>query len=163
MRDPRMLDVAATSGARLVLMHTLGTAETMHAPPRYDDVVTEVSGYLLERARRAEAARVEPDQLILDPGIGFGKGRVHNLTLLANLAHFVGLGYPVMLGASRKGFMGRLLDVSRPADLVPATCATTVLGVAAGVSMFRVHDVAENRQAADVAWAVAQRGGDSVK
>lgn len=163
MRDPRMLEVAATSGARLVLVHTLGTPETMHASPRYDDVVTEVSVFLLERARRAEVARVEPDRLILDPGIGFGKGREHNLRLLANLAHFVGLGYPVMLGASRKGFMGRLLDVARPVDLVPATCATTVLGVAAGVSMFRVHDVAANRQAADVAWAVGQRGGDGAK
>ncbi|MCK5355571.1 MAG: dihydropteroate synthase, partial [Methyloprofundus sp.] len=91
-----------------------------------------------------------------DPGIGFGKRKQDNLDLLANLDKFVALGYPVLLGTSRKRFMGSVCDVSEPTELVSATAATTALGVMQGVHMFRVHDVKENRQAADVAWAVKQ-------
>ena len=153
--DPRMFGVAAASGVPLVLMHVQGTPATMQQDPRYEDVVEEVRAFLLERARAAEAAGIAPQNLIIDPGIGFGKTREHNLTLLARLGRLVDTGYAVMLGASRKRFMGSVCAEQEPSRLVGATCATTALGVRAGVGWFRVHDVGPNRQAADVAYAVA--------
>jgi dihydropteroate synthase len=152
--DPRLLDLAAQAGVFLVLMHMQGTPETMQQAPAYDDVVTEVTTFLAERARMAEARGVPADRIVIDPGIGFGKRKRHNLSLLAALDRVAGLGYAVLLGASRKRFMGAISAESRPEALMPATCATTALGVMAGVSLFRVHDVAENRQAAEVAWAI---------
>ena len=162
-RDPRMLGLAASSGASLVLMHMQGSPQTMQDDPCYDDVVAEVELFLSERVFCAVRAGVREEQIILDPGIGFGKTVEHNLQLLAGLSRLVGLGYPVLLGASRKRFLGAVTGVSEPARLTAATCATTALGVFAGVSIFRVHDVAENRQALDVAWALrsrAEAGGD---
>ncbi|MGH8501996.1 MAG: dihydropteroate synthase [Gammaproteobacteria bacterium] len=152
--DPALFDLACERGAELVLMHMQGAPATMQDDPRYDDVVAEVVAFLNARAQAAEAAGVPHGKIILDPGIGFGKTREHNLALMAHLAEFTRLGYPVLLGASRKRFMGALLNVPRPSELVPATCAATALGVMAGISIFRVHDVAANRQAADVAWAI---------
>jgi dihydropteroate synthase len=152
--DPEILALAADRGVTLAVMHMQGTPQTMQNNPLYDDVVAEVEAFLIERARVAEAAGVPRDRIILDPGIGFGKTREHNLSLLACLNRFVRLKYPILLGASRKRFMGALCDVKMPEELIPATCATTALGVMASVSIFRVHDVAANRQAADVAWAV---------
>src|SRR5690606_41719962 len=112
--------------------------------------------FLLERARAAEAAGVGAADILIDPGIGFGKEKRHNLELLAGLPRFVDTGYPVLLGTSRKRFMGSICKVERPDELIGATCATTALGVLAGVRVFRVHDVKSNRQAADVAWAIRQ-------
>jgi dihydropteroate synthase len=152
--DPRMFGVAAARGVPLVLMHMQGTPATMQQDPRYEDVVEEVRAFLLERARAAEAAGIAPRNLIIDPGIGFGKTREHNLTLVARLGRLVDTGYAVMLGASRKRFMGSVCAAEDPSRLVGATCATTALGVRAGVGWFRVHDVGPNRQAADVAYAV---------
>jgi dihydropteroate synthase len=152
--DPRMFGVAAASGVPLVLMHMQGTPATMQQDPRYEDVVEEVRAFLLERARAAEAAGIAPRNLIIDPGIGFGKTREHNLTLVARLGRLVDTGYAVMLGTSRKRFMGSVCAAEEPSRLVGATCATTALGVRAGVGWFRVHDVGPNRQAADVAYAV---------
>lgn len=152
--DPDILALAGDRGVALVMMHMQGTPQTMQDDPQYDDVVAEVEAFLTERAWAAEAAGVSRDKIILDPGIGFGKTREHNLKLLACLERFVGLGYPILLGASRKRFMGSLCDIDIPAELIPATCATTALGVMAGVTVFRVHDVAANRQAAEVAWAI---------
>lgn len=154
--DSRMLPLAARGGVPIVLMHMQGTPQTMQDDPRYADVVGEIEVYLKGRAQAAEVAGVSREKIILDPGIGFGKTREHNLTLMANLARFVALGYPLLVGASRKRFMGSLLNVQVPAELVPATCATTALGVMAGVKIFRVHDVAANRQAADVAGAISR-------
>jgi dihydropteroate synthase len=158
--DPVMLALAAETKTYLVLMHMQGTPETMQRNPVYADVVAEVEDFLRERARAALAAGVAHDKLILDPGIGFGKTKAHNLLLLQALPRLCGLGYPLLLGVSRKRFMGSICNVSAPRELGPATCACTALGVMAGASIFRVHDVAENRQAADVAMAIRSIGHD---
>ena len=102
---------------------------------------------------------MERGHIILDPGIGFGKTRRHNLALLAGLGELTRSGYTVLLGTSRKRFMGAICRVQQPDELVGATCATTALGVMAGVRLFRVHDVQANRQAADVAWAIMHGEG----
>ena len=156
--DPAMLQLAADHGVPIVLMHMQGTPLTMQHNPSYQDVVDEVARFLVDRADAARQLGVHKEAIILDPGIGFGKTRQHNLTLLAHLSRLAGLGYPLLLGTSRKRFMGELSRVQEPRKLMPATCGTTALGVMAGVAVFRVHDVMENRQAADVAWAIrAQR------
>lgn len=151
--DPGMFECVARHEAGIVLMHMQGTPATMQDDPRYEDVVAEVHDYLLARAAAAEAGGVARDRIVIDPGIGFGKTRQHNLRLLACLDVLTGAGYPVMLGTSRKRFMGAICAETEFSRLVGATCATTAMGVAAGVRLFRVHDVRENRQAADVAWA----------
>ncbi|MCX7097288.1 MAG: dihydropteroate synthase [Methylococcales bacterium] len=154
--DADMLALAAQTQAPIILMHSQGTPKTMQDNPYYDDVVQEVIATLKLRVAAALNAGVKPENLALDPGIGFGKRKQDNLDLLAHLDALVALGYPVLLGTSRKRFMGTLCDVSEPSGLVTATAATTALGVMAGVQLFRVHDVKENRQAADVAWAIKQ-------
>lgn len=156
--DPGMLQLAAGQDASLVLMHMQGQPQTMQRNPSYADVVAEVEAFLSRRAEVAVAAGVPRESIILDPGIGFGKRRSHNLALLRALPRFTALGYPMLLGVSRKRFMGAVCDVSSPLELLPATCAATALGVMAGVAVFRVHDVAENRQAADIALAIKQAG-----
>lgn len=156
--DPALLALAAASDLPIVLMHLQGTLQTMQSNPSYQDVVAEVHSFLLERAEAAQGAGVKPERIILDPGIGFGKTQQHNLALLAQLRRLVDTGYPIMLGTSRKRFMGAICAESAPAALVGATCATTALGVAAGVRYFRVHDVQPNRQAAEVAWAILHNG-----
>ncbi len=153
--DPEMFALAASSQALLVLMHRQGVPKTMQDHPHYTDVVAEVREFLIERAALAERAGVGRGQLILDPGIGFGKQRHHNIALLGRLRVFVDTGYPILLGVSRKRFMGTLVPQTDPTDLVAATCAVTALGVAAGVRYFRVHDIGVNRQAADISWAVS--------
>jgi len=129
----------------------------MQDNPQYQDVVAEVLSSLQKNIAKAIAAGVLRENLIIDPGIGFGKRVDDNLALLAHLEQFVATGFPVLLGTSRKRFMGSLCGVGQPDELVTATAATTALGVMAGVQLFRVHDVKENRQAADVAWAIKQR------
>ena len=158
-RDPRLLQLAARESAALVLMHMQGEPESMQVAPTYQDVVAEVLAGLLAAARAAEAAGVARHSILIDPGIGFGKTREHNLLLLAGLPQFVATGYPVLLGTSRKRFMGAICRETSPTDLMGATCATTALGVAAGVKVFRVHDVRPNRQAAEVAWAIGAIAG----
>ena len=160
--DPHMLRLAATRSAPIVLMHMRGTPRTMQENPCYDDVVGEVVSFLSRQVDAAVDAGVERTRILVDPGIGFGKTREHNLSLLAGLDRLLALGQPVLVGTSRKRFMGSICQdhsgrAPAPHDLVGATCATTALGVAAGVRMFRVHDVAANRQAADVAWALSGR------
>ena len=155
--DPEMLSLAVSTGVPLVMMHMQGTPETMQHAPVYGDVVSEVKSFLETRIEAALLAGVKAEALLLDPGIGFGKRKNHNLQLLANLREFVDLGFPLLLGVSRKGFMGSICKVTQPAQLMPATCACTALGVQAGVKVFRVHDVWQNRQAADVAWAIRQQ------
>lgn len=152
--DADLLRLAAERGVPVVLMHMQGTPETMQDNPQYDDVVADVRRFLVDRAESAQSLGVRPENIIIDPGIGFGKTREHNLALLANLPVFVQTGYPVLLGSSRKRFMGSLCRETEPRQLVGATCATTSLGVVAGVAIFRVHDVRANRQAAEVAWAI---------
>ena len=131
----------------------------MQRDPHYGDVVAEVEAFLLERRDAAVAAGVATSQVILDPGIGFGKTFGHNLALLRALPRFVALGQPVLVGASRKRFLARLAGCSPEVKVEPApfggTAAVTALAVAAGVHLIRVHDTALNRAAADTAWGMA--------
>ena len=156
--DPGTFPLVAEREAAIVLMHMQGTPKTMQDNPYYDAVVEEVLAFLLERARMAQAAGIAKKNIILDPGIGFGKRKEDNLVLMANLSRLAEAGYDVLLGASRKRFMGAVCHERRPQELVAATVATTALGVMAGVRIFRVHDVRENRQAADVAYAIRLAG-----
>lgn len=153
--DPKMFDFVAAWGGRIVLMHMQGTPKTMQDNPSYSDVVEEVCAFLRSRAETAIAAGIKPENIILDPGIGFGKTRQHNLLLMANLERITHLGFPVLLGTSRKRFMGAICGETEPTGLLGATVATTVYGVMKGVKIFRVHDVLENRQAADVMAAIS--------
>ncbi len=152
--DPRMAPVAADAKCPVVLMHMLGEPKTMQRDPRYDDVVREVRDFLSQRAEYAVAAGVDEENIVLDPGIGFGKTLEHNLTLLRDLDAVVGLGFPVLVGASRKGFIGRITGAEEAKDRVFGTVATTVLAYERGAMFFRVHDVRANREALAVAEAV---------
>jgi len=152
--DKGILSVASEYEVPIILMHMKGTPQNMQDNPSYVDVVAEVCESLKSRVDDALAAGIKKENIALDPGIGFGKRRGDNINLLASLNKIVLLGYPVLLGTSRKRFMGSLCDVSEPAELITATAVTTALGVMSGVTMFRVHDVKENRQAVDVAWAI---------
>jgi len=154
--DEAILSLAAQTDVPIILMHSQGTPKTMQDNPHYNDVVQEVIGALKKRIDAALKAGIKKENIAIDPGIGFGKRKQDNLDLLAHLDALVALGFPVLLGTSRKRFMGALCDVTEPAELVTATAVTTALGVMAGVQIFRVHDVKENRQAADVAWAIRQ-------
>jgi dihydropteroate synthase len=157
--DPDSLAVAAGLGCEVVLMHMQGAPATMQAEPRYDDVVGEVTGFLAARAEAALAAGVARERIWLDPGIGFGKHRTrHNLPLLNGLARIVGLGFPVLLGVSRKSFIGALDGGGRSADeRLGGSIAGALWGAAAGVAAVRVHDVAETVQALRV-WAAIEGG-----
>jgi dihydropteroate synthase len=154
--DPAMLPLAARRRVPIVLMHMQGEPATMQQAPRYDDVVGEVLDFLRQRAAAAEAAGVEPSQIVIDPGIGFGKTVAHNVALMGSLERFVASGYPVMLGASRKGFLAKLTGEDTPESRRTATLATTALAAAAGVQLLRVHDVKTNREAAAVASEIAK-------
>ena len=155
--DPGMFGLVAEAGVPYIIMHMQGTPRTMQDNPRYTDVVAEIKSFLLQRAALARDAGVKQESLVLDPGIGFGKSRRDNLDIIVNLGKFTATGYKVMLGASRKRFMGSICDITEYSELVGATCATTAIGVFAGVDIFRVHDIKENRQALDVAWALLER------
>ncbi|NOT12064.1 MAG: dihydropteroate synthase [Methylococcaceae bacterium] len=156
LNDARMLSLAAQRQVPIILMHSQGAPKTMQDNPYYEHVVSDIITLLNDRIEAALTAGIIKEHIIIDPGIGFGKCKQDNLDLLAHLDQFVALGFPVLLGASRKRFMGTICAVSEPAELVTATAVTTALGIMAGVKMFRVHDVRENRQAADVAWAIRQ-------
>lgn len=144
--DAQMAATVAASGAALCLMHAGGPPETMQDDPRYDDVLFDVYDALAERIAAAEAAGVPRDRIIADPGIGFGKTQEHNLALLRDIGLFHGLGVPVLLGASRKRFIGTVGDAPQPDERMPGTLAVTLAAVAQGVQVHRVHDVAEVAQ-----------------
>lgn len=152
--DPRMAGVVADARCPVVLMHMLGEPKTMQRDPRYEDVVREVRDFLLERAEQAIAAGVEPENIILDPGIGFGKTLEHNLALLRRLGSIVDLGFPVLVGASRKRFIGGITGIEEARDRVSGTVAANVMAYERGATFFRVHDVRANREALAVARAV---------
>jgi dihydropteroate synthase len=156
--DRRMAEVVADARCPLVLMHMLGEPKTMQRDPRYDDVVREVRDFLAERAEHAVAAGVEPESILLDPGIGFGKTLEHNLALLLHLDALVETGFPVLVGASRKSFIGKITGVEEAKDRVFGTVATTVLAYERGATFFRVHDVRANREALAVARAILDTG-----
>jgi dihydropteroate synthase len=140
--DPAMFSSCAAAGVPIVLMHMQGTPATMQAEPRYGDVVGEVASFLEERARAARAAGIAAEQIVLDPGIGFGKTVDHNCRLLRRLDALVALGYPVLVGVSRKGFLGRLLDGRDAGERLFGTAAAVALAIAGGAKLVRVHDVA---------------------
>ena len=152
--DPGMATLVAEAGCPLVLMHMKGEPKTMQREPRYGDVVREVRDFLAERAEFAVSAGVRPENVIVDPGIGFGKTLDHNLALLRDLDAIVDLGFPVLVGASRKRFIGTITGVEEARDRVFGTVATTVLAYERGATLFRVHDVRANREALAVAEAV---------
>ncbi len=152
--DESLIKLAAEYNTPICLMHMQGTPENMQDDPSYKNVTTEVSEFLVQQAKQAENIGVKKDNIIVDPGIGFGKRTQHNLQLLNELKTIVSLDYPVLLGTSRKRFMGEIAGQENPSDRMPATCATSAVGVMAGVRIFRVHDVWQNRQALDVTWAI---------
>ena len=160
--DSAILALAADRNVPIVLMHMRGEPATMQKAPHYDDVVAEVRAFLLDRAGAAQAAGVDTSQIVLDPGIGFGKTLEHNLALLARLDTLTDTGHAVLLGASRKRFIEYASPgTSRSAeDRLGGSCAATAIAVAAGVQLLRVHDVRENLQAADVAYAVRAAQGE---
>ena len=150
--DPEMAAVVADSGADLCLMHMLGEPRTMQDDPRYDDVVAEVAAFLEERLAFAIGAGIPEHRIWLDPGIGFGKTLEHNLELLRRLDEIVALGRPVVVGASRKRFLGALTGRGE-AERLAGTVAANVMAFERGAHMFRVHDVAAARDALTVASA----------
>jgi dihydropteroate synthase len=143
----------AEARAGYVCLHMQGTPQTMQANPIYADVAREVAGFFLERIQRLNGCGVNPEQVILDPGIGFGKTLEHNLKLLATLRGFVEIQRPLVLGVSRKSFIGKLLGAELGARL-PAALACACLAVEAGVQIIRAHDVAETLQAVRMAEAI---------
>ena len=143
LSDEQMAELAAEQQVPVVLMHMQGTPATMQAEPKYDDVVTEVLDFLVSRAKRAEQFSIDNSKIFIDPGIGFGKTLEHNLSLLRNIDKFVAAGYRVLVGTSRKSFIGKLTGKEKPSDRIFGTAASVALCVAAGVSIVRVHDVAE--------------------
>ncbi len=145
--DAALGPLAAARGAPVVLMHHQGTPETMQADPRYDDVLLDVYDWLADRVAAAEAMGIPRARIAVDPGIGFGKTVQHNLALLRGLSLFHGLGCLVLLGASRKRFIGTIGGADEAQARMPGSVAVALAGVAQGVQMIRVHDVAETRQA----------------
>jgi dihydropteroate synthase len=151
--SPELAGLVADRGAHCCLMHMLGEPRTMQDDPRYDDVVTDVKAFLEERLAFATAEGVPEENVWLDPGIGFGKTVEHNLELLRRLGEIVAIGRPVVIGTSRKSFLGKLAG-GRPEDeRLPGTIATNVLALERGASVFRVHDVAPVADALAVAAA----------
>ena len=158
--DPHMAALVAQSGAECCLMHMQGEPRTMQREPRYGDVVDEVKAFLAERLEFALAQGVSERQVLLDPGIGFGKTLEHNLELLRRLGELLALGRPLLVGTSRKSFLGRIaaaaggqVEPPQAGALLPGTLASCVLALERGASVFRVHDVAPAREALAVAAA----------
>ena len=154
--DPEMAGLVAARGTQCCLMHMLGEPRTMQDDPRYDDVVSEVKAFLEERMAFAVAAGIAEERLLLDPGIGFGKTAEHNLELLARVDELVALGRPVVIGTSRKSFLGRITGRAVD-DRLAATIATNVLAYERGARVFRVHDVGPVRDALVIAGATVRR------
>ncbi len=151
--DAAMAALCAERGATVVLMHMLGEPRTMQEDPRYGDVVAEVKSFLAERLEAATAAGIAEERVWLDPGIGFGKTAAHNMELLRRLGELRELGRPLVIGTSRKSFIGRV-DGSAAGERLGGTIASSVLAAAEGAEVLRVHDVAEVRQALAVAAAI---------
>ena len=154
--DPASLETAARTGLPVVLMHAQGDPRSMQDKPHYDDVVLDICDWLGARIEACEAAGIPRSRLIVDPGIGFGKTLAHNLGLLGCLSLFHGLGCAVLIGASRKSFIGRLTGTADADDRLPGSLAAALIGAAQGVQVLRVHDVAATRQALAV-WEGAWR------
>ena len=156
--DAEAAAAAAETGLPVVLMHAQGLPQTMQDDPRYGDVVEEVRAYLAGRMEAAATAGVAREKLIVDPGVGFGKTLAHNLELLANIAAIKALGRPVLVGASRKSFIGKLVpDAAAPDTRLGGSLAAAMAALAGGADIVRVHDVAQTRQAISVHSAISAR------
>ncbi len=153
--DPRSLAVAAEAAVPVVLMHMRGEPRTMQTDPHYQDAALDIYDFLESRIEACEAAGLARDKIAVDPGIGFGKTVAHNLRILEQMALYQGLGTAVVLGASRKSFIGRLSRRESAKDRTPASLAAALAGAARGVQILRVHDVAETRQALTLWQAIA--------
>lgn len=162
--NPRMADVCARAGAGVVLMHSRGEVSDMatfeHATYGAD-VMGEVINELLPRAQAAEAAGVRREAIVLDPGIGFSKRSEQSIAVLCALPRLAEMSYPVLIGVSRKRFIGELTGIREAAQRVHGTTGANVMALAGGARIFRVHDVAAARQALDVAWAILERGTEA--
>ena len=153
LRAPGALEAAARSGAAVCLMHMQGEPGTMQADPHYDDVLAEVCSFLQDRVSACRAAGIEPARICVDPGIGFGKRLEHNLALLAGLPTVAALGYPVLVGVSRKSLVG-MITGRPPGDRLAGSVVLAALAVERGAAIVRVHDVAETVDALKVATAL---------
>jgi dihydropteroate synthase len=156
LSDKPMAELAAQQQVPVVLMHMQGTPATMQQEPHYDNVVTEVRDFLLARCERARGFGIPKERLFIDPGIGFGKTLEHNLQLLRHLDQFVATGYRVLIGPSRKAFLGKLTGKEKPADRLFGTAAAVALCAAAGASIVRVHDVGAMLDVVRVTHAIAK-------
>ncbi len=154
--DAEMAQVVAASDLPVCLMHAQGDPATMQEDPRYDDVLLDVYDFLEARLVVAEAAGVRRDRIVIDPGIGFGKTLAHNLTLLRGLSLFHALGCPILLGASRKRFIGTIGGGKDAPDRVAGSVAVALHSARQGVQLLRVHDTFETKQALDLEWAISR-------
>lgn len=152
--DPKALETAAETGLPVMLMHAQGDPKTMNDNPQYEDVILDVFDFLEDRIEACEAAGIARENIVVDPGIGFGKHLHHNVAVLAAMTLYHGLGVPVLLGASRKKLIGQISNVENAKERVPGSLAAALSSVAQGVQIVRVHDVAATRQAVDV-WQAA--------
>lgn len=151
--DPDIAKVASKEDVPIILMHIRGTPETMQRDVHYESLFSEILRYLREGIEQAEASGVDPEKIIIDPGIGFGKTLEHNLLLIKNLSEFRILGKPILLGTSRKSFIGKILN-AEPQDRLEGTLASTVVGILHGAHIVRCHDVAQAKKAIAVADAI---------
>jgi len=154
LRRPGALEAAARSGAALCLMHMQGEPRTMQKDPHYQDVTAEVAAFLMQRAEAAIAAGVPRERIVLDPGFGFGKNLQHNLTLLQRLPELAALGYPLLVGLSRKSMIGTLLGGKPVEERVHGSVAAALVAVQRGARILRVHDVAATADVLRVAMAI---------
>ena len=152
--DPETIAWVARTACPVILMHMAGTPSTMQDAPRYTDVVAEVQSFLWRRARLFEAAGVAAGRVVLDPGIGFGKTTAHNLALLGALPRLTALPYPMLVGVSRKGFIGKITHAPAAADRVMGTAAAVAYAIDHGAAIVRVHDIAAMRQVVDMSVAL---------
>jgi len=156
--DPEALTAASELGVPVILMHMRGQPDTMQHDPRYDDAAGEVRDYLIERVQACLKAGIPADHIAVDPGIGFGKTAEHNLQILNRIDEIVGTGRPVVLGVSRKSFIGKIAGEEDPKRRLPGSIAAALAAHAKGVRIFRVHDVGETVQALKVSDAIRREG-----
>lgn len=159
--DPAIAGVAARAGAPVILMHSIKTPATMQDDPQYDDVLLDVYDFLSQRVAQAVSAGMDRARIMVDPGIGFGKTVAHNLTLIRGLSLLHGLGVPVLLGVSRKRFIGTIGDAPRADARMPGSVAVALAGLGQGMQVTRVHDVAETRQAFRLWHALNMKTGET--
>ncbi len=145
--DPKSLSVAAAAKVPVILMHSQGVPQTMQGNPQYNNTIEDIFKFLQERIKLCEAHRIDPDLLMIDPGIGFGKTVEHNLVILRNIKKFCDLDVPVLLGTSRKSFIAACSRDEPPDERLPGSLSSALWGLSQGAKIFRVHDVKETKQA----------------